>query len=107
MARHRREPAPRPVGARVPRGGAAARAARRGVRGSDVARRLTQVLAGWAAASVVGGAVLCRERGTGGFGGQTVAWGAVDGAIAVVGARRRAAKGPADPARLRTVLLVN
>jgi hypothetical protein len=74
---------------------------------TDVEARLTQVLAGWAAASVVAGALLCRDPGTRGFGRQTMAWGAVDGAIAVVGARRRAARGPTDPARLRRVLLVN
>ena len=34
-------------------------------------------------------------------------WGVVDGAIAYVGSRRRAAKGPTDRARLRRVLLVN
>lgn len=33
--------------------------------------------------------------------------GAVDGAIAYVGKRRRTANGPTDPTRLRRVLLVN
>ena len=31
----------------------------------------------------------------------------MDGAIALVGARRRAVRGPTDPCRLRRVLLVN
>jgi hypothetical protein len=44
---------------------------------------------------------------TRGFGRQTLVWGAVDGAIAGAGARRRASKGPTDPSRLRRVLLVN
>ena len=34
-------------------------------------------------------------------------WGAVDGAIALVGARRRSSRGPTDAQRLRRVLLVN
>ena len=53
------------------------------------------------------GAGLCAVPRTRGFGRQTAAWGAVDGAIAYVGARRRTAKGPTDPRRLRRVLLVN
>lgn len=69
--------------------------------------RLTRVLGGWAVGSLVLGAVLSLRPGTRGFGRQTAAWGAVDGAIALVGARRRAARGPTDPARLRRVLLVN
>jgi hypothetical protein len=83
--------------------------ARRGVLSTmaDVEQRLVQVLGGWAAASVIVGAALAASPRTRGFGRQTLAWGAVDGAIAYVGARRRAANGPADRARLRRVLLVN
>ncbi len=74
---------------------------------SDVEHRLTRVLGGWAVASVVAGAALAVSPRTRGFGRQTAAWGAVDGAIALVGARRRAQRGPTDPVRLRRVLLVN
>lgn len=73
----------------------------------DVEQRLTQVLGGWAAGSVVTGAALALRPATRGLGRQTAAWGAVDGAVALVGARRRAARGPTDPARLRRVLLLN
>ena len=72
---------------------------------SDVEVRLTQVLGTWAAGSVTAGALLARRRP--GFARQTAAWGLVDGAIALVGSRRRASRGPTDPARLRRVLLVN
>lgn len=71
---------------------------------SDVERRLTQVLGGWAAGSLALGSVLWLRPGTRSFGRQTVAWGAVDGVIALVGSRRR---GATDLARLRRVLLVN
>ena len=74
---------------------------------SSVEERLTGVLGAWAAGSTVAGLALCTSSRTRGFGRQTLAWGAVDGAIAYVGARRRASKGPTDPARLRKVLLVN
>ncbi|MGI8536250.1 MAG: DUF6992 family protein [Mycobacteriales bacterium] len=74
---------------------------------SEVEQQLTRVLGAWAAASVVLGAALSVSPRTRGFGRQTAAWGAVDGAIAYVGARNRAAKGPTDPGRLRRVLLVN
>lgn len=74
---------------------------------SSVEEQLTRVLGGWAAASVVAGSVLMASPRTRGFGRQTLTWGAVDGAIAYVGGRRRAAKGPTDPRRLRRVLLVN
>ena len=74
---------------------------------ADVEQRLVQVLGGWAAASVAAGVVLWASPQTRGFGRQTLAWGAVDGAIAYVGARRRAARGATDPARLRRVLLLN
>lgn len=73
----------------------------------SVEEQLTRVLGAWAAASVVAGAVLTASPRTRGFGRQTLTWGAVDGAIAYVGARRRAASGPTDAGRLRTVLLVN
>ena len=65
------------------------------------------MLGAWAAGSVVLGGPLAAFPRTRGFGRQTLAWGAVDGAIAAVGARRRASRGPTDPARLRRVLLVN
>lgn len=72
-----------------------------------VETRLTTVLGAWAAASVVLGGVLAAGQRTRGFGRQTAAWGAVDGAIAAVGVRNRRRRGPTDPARLRRVLLVN
>lgn len=74
---------------------------------TDVERRLTQVLGAWAAGSLGVGGALAARSGTRGFGRQTALWGAVDGAIALVGARRRASRGPTDPRRLRRVLLVN
>ena len=74
---------------------------------SDVEERLTRVLGGWAAASVALGAALSVPPSTRGFGRQTAAWGAVDGAIAWAGARKRRTNGPTDPTRLRRVLLVN
>lgn len=73
----------------------------------EVEQRLTRVLGCWAVASVALGAALSASSRTRGFGRQTVAWGAVDGVIACLGARRRAARGPTDPDRLRRVLLVN
>lgn len=74
---------------------------------TDVEARLTQVLGGWAAGSVLVGAVLSASPRTRGFGRQTAVWGAVDGLIAFVGSRRRARSGPTDPERLRRVLLLN
>lgn len=74
---------------------------------SEVEERLTRVLGGWAAVSVLSGAVLSISPRTRGFGRQTVAWGAVDGAIAYAGARRRETKGPTGTGRLRRILLVN
>jgi hypothetical protein len=74
---------------------------------ADVERELTRVLGAWAIASVVGGAVLTVSPDRRGFGRQTLVWGLVDGAIALVGSRRRAARGPTDPVRLRRVLLLN
>ena len=73
----------------------------------SVEEDLTRVLACWAAASVVAGAALSLDRRTRGFGRQTAAWGAVDGAIAYAGVRGRRRRGPTSPARLRRVLLVN
>ena len=73
----------------------------------SVEEDLTRTLGRWGAASVVVGAALSTRPRTRAFGRQTAAWGAVDAAIALVGARRRAARGPTDPARLRRVLLVN
>ena len=73
----------------------------------SVEEDLTRVLGRWAAVSVAAGALLTASPRTRGFGRQTAAWGALDGAIAGVGARRRAAKGPTDPDRLRRVLLLN
>ena len=73
----------------------------------SVEEQITRVLGAWAAGSVALGALLSAHPRTRGFGRQTAAWGAVDGAIAYVGARRRATKGPTDAARLRRVLLVN
>lgn len=74
---------------------------------SDVESRLTAALGRWAAGSMAVGALLSVPRATRGFGRQTAAWGAVDGVIAFVGSRRRAAAGPTDPRRLRQVLLLN
>ncbi len=78
-----------------------------GMDAAAVETRLTTVLGAWAAASVVLGGVLAAGQRTRGFGRQTAAWGAVDGAIAAVGVRNRRRRGPTDPARLRRVLLVN
>ena len=72
-----------------------------------VEQDLTRVLGRWAVASVVLGGVLTAVPATRGFGRQTAAWGAVDGAIALVGARRSAQGRGTEPARLRRVLLVN
>ncbi len=73
----------------------------------SVEERLTQVLGGWAAGSVLVGAALSASPRTRGFGRQTLLWGAIDGAIAYAGVRGRRRKGLTDPARLRRVLLVN
>jgi hypothetical protein len=73
----------------------------------SVEQRLVRLLGAWAVASVAVGGVLALRPASRGFGRQTAAWGAVDGAIALVGARRRAARGPTDPRRLRRVLLLN
>jgi hypothetical protein len=76
-------------------------------RPGQVEEQLTSVLGTWAAGSVLLGAALSASPRTRGFGRQTVAWGAIDGAIAYAGVRGRARKGPTDPARLRRVLLAN
>lgn len=73
----------------------------------DVEQRLTAVLRGWAVGSLAVGGALSLSPATTGFGRQTAAWGAVDGVIALVGARRRGSRGPTPPARLRRVLLLN
>lgn len=73
----------------------------------QVEQQLTRTLGAWAAGSLVVGGALCVSPRTRRFGRQTAAWGAVDGVIAWVGVRRRRRKGPADPDRLRTVLLAN
>ena len=72
-----------------------------------VEERLTRVLGVWSVGSTLLGAVLTVPRSTRGFGRQTAAWGAIDGAIACAGARGRRRKGPTDPVRLQKVLLVN
>lgn len=67
---------------------------------------LVRTLGLWSAASIVGGAGLWatgRSDTVRHFGRQTLAWGAVDAAIAGFGARRP----PADIPRLRKILLVN
>jgi hypothetical protein len=68
---------------------------------------LVRLLGRWALGSVVAGGVLALDQRTRGFGRQTAAWGAVDGVIALVGARRQAAGRTTPDARLRRVLLVN
>ena len=73
----------------------------------SVEQHLVRVLGRWAAGSVLVGAALSAHPRTRGFGRQTAAWGAVDGAIALVGARRQAAGRTTDAARLRRTLLVN
>lgn len=72
-----------------------------------VERRLTAVLGGWAAASVLVGGALALRPATRRFGRQTVAWGVVDGVIAAAGTAGRRRRGPTDPVRLRRVLRVN
>lgn len=73
----------------------------------SVEQDVVRVLGRWAAGSVLVGGVLAADPRTRGFGRQTAAWGAGDGAIALVGARRQAAGRTTDVARLRRVLLVN
>ena len=69
-----------------------------------VEQDLVRVLGRWGAASTVVGAALAVHPRTRRFGRQTAAWGAVDGLLAVAGARRGT---PTDPERLRRVLLLN
>jgi len=69
-------------------------------------RGLMRTLGAWSAVSVVGGAALWaagRSPQARDFGRQTLAWGAVDAAIAGFGAVRP----PAEPRRLRKILLLN
>ena len=73
----------------------------------SVEQDVVRVLGRWAVGSVLVGAALSADPRTRGFGRQTAAWGLVDGAIALVGARRQAAGRTTEPARLRRVLLVN
>ena len=73
----------------------------------SVEHDLVRVLGRWALGSAAAGAALSLDPRTRGFGRQTAAWGAVDGAIALVGARRQAAGRTTAPERLRRVLLVN
>ena len=73
----------------------------------SVEEQLTRVLGAWAVGSVVVGTALSFSRRTRGFGRQTAAWGAIDGAIAYAGVRGRARKGPTDRTRLRRILLLN
>ena len=73
----------------------------------SVEQDLVRTLGRWAAGSVVVGGLLAADPRTRGFGRQTAAWGLVDGALALVGARRQATGRTTDPVRLRRVLLVN
>ncbi len=72
-----------------------------------VEQDLTRALGRWAVGSVLLGGALSVAPGTRGFGRQMAAWGAVDGVIALVGARRQARGRTTEPGRLRRVLLVN
>lgn len=86
----------------------------------SIERRLTGLLAGWAVGSIAVGAALAiagqrRDRAQlSNFGRQTLAWGAVDGIIAGIGAlsrRRRGVLGAQEVASkargLRVLLLAN
>ena len=73
----------------------------------SVEQDVVRALGRWAVGSLLLGAALSADPRTRAFGRQTAAWGLVDGAIALVGARRQAAGGTTPPARLRRVLLVN
>lgn len=72
-----------------------------------VEQDVVRVLGRWAAGSVLVGAALTAVPSSRGFGRQTLAWGLVDGGIALVGARRQRAGRTTDPTRLRRVLLAN
>lgn len=78
----------------------------------QVRRTLTRTLTAWSLASVaLGGVLLARRPGEAatGFARQTLAWGAVDLAIAGLSARRRdpVVDEPAEAASLRRLLLLN
>ena len=73
----------------------------------SVEQDVVRVLGRWAVGSLLLGAALSSHPRTRGFGRQTAAWGLVDGAIALVGARRQAAGRTTDLRRLRRVLQVN
>jgi len=70
------------------------------------AKDLTRTLALWSAGSIVGGGLVWAAGGSPqvrAFGRQTLAWGAVDAAIAGFSATRP----EPDPRRLRRILLIN
>lgn len=76
---------------------------------SAVAARLTRALAGFGAASVLGGGIMAaasRHPTVRAFGQQTALWGAINLTIAGVGAVR-ARSHPAEATRLRRLLLIN
>lgn len=78
-------------------------------RGPQVAAELTRVLAAFGAASVIGGGVLAvvsEDPTRRAFGQQTAMWGAINLAIAGVGAWRGQSH-PAQGSRLRRTLLIN
>ncbi len=79
-----------------------------------VERALRRALASWALASAAAGGALWSvdhrtgRPGLGAAGLQTLLWGGVDGALAVLGAvRARRGGGSTDARRLRRLLLVN
>lgn len=81
---------------------------------AEVERRLTRLLAAWAALSITVGAVgtmtgrRLGDEALRHFGQQTAVWGLIDGAIAAGGARRNARRDPAEQTRrLRILLWVN
>jgi hypothetical protein len=81
---------------------------------ADVERSLLRALTWWAAGSVATGAVLWAGGARTGraavsaFGRQNLGWGAIDGAIAVVGwGRRRAGAPPSSASQLRRFLILN
>ena len=78
-------------------------------RGPKVAAELTRTLSAFGVASVVGGALLAvasQHPTRRAFGQQSAMWGAINLAIAGVGARRGRSH-PAEASRLRRTLLVN
>ena len=77
--------------------------------GPQVAASLTRTLAAWGTASLVGGGLLALGTShptTRALGQQTAAWGAINMAIAGIGAWRSGAH-PARAAQLRRTLRVN